>query len=81
MLMAFATWQLSDISMEMSNKTLYGILMIRGVAMGMVTMPAITVGMNTLPHHLVARGSALTNVMRQLERSARRSSRRCSPAA
>ncbi|MFN8483891.1 MAG: DHA2 family efflux MFS transporter permease subunit [Anaerolineae bacterium] len=66
MLMAFATWQLSDISMEMSNKTLYGILMIRGVAMGMVTMPAITVGMNTLPHHLVARGSALTNVMRQL---------------
>ncbi len=65
-LLAFATWRLSSISLEMSNTTMYGILMIRGVAMGLVTMPAMTVGMNTLPQRLVARGSALTNVMRQL---------------
>jgi DHA2 family multidrug resistance protein len=41
-------------------------LILRGSAMGLVLMPAITVAMNTLPGPLIAQGSSLTNVLRQL---------------
>ena len=38
----------------------------RGAAVGLVMMPAMTVAMSTLPGPLIARGSSLTNVLRQL---------------
>ena len=42
------------------------VLIMRGLSMGLVMMPAMTVAMNTLPPLLIARGSSLTNVLRQM---------------
>ncbi|WP_173917721.1 MDR family MFS transporter [Halobacillus sp. Marseille-Q1614] len=42
---------------------------IRGVGMGMGNMPATTSGMNSIPEHLVAQGSAMNNIIRQMSSS------------
>ncbi|MGP4108039.1 MDR family MFS transporter [Virgibacillus sp. L01] len=38
----------------------------RGAGLGMCNMPATTAGMNTIPDHQVAQGSAMNNVIRQI---------------
>lgn len=42
---------------------------IRGMGMGMSNMPATTTGMNAIPDHLVAQGSAMNNIIRQIASS------------
>lgn len=42
---------------------------IRGAGMGLCMMPVTTVGMNTVPPHLVGKASALSNVVRQVSAS------------
>ncbi|RWZ50117.1 DHA2 family efflux MFS transporter permease subunit [Halobacillus fulvus] len=42
---------------------------IRGIGMGMGNMPATTSGMNSIPEHLVAQGSAMNNIIRQISSS------------
>ncbi|PKM76900.1 MAG: MFS transporter [Firmicutes bacterium HGW-Firmicutes-15] len=44
-------------------------LTIRGAGMGLSMMPVTTVGMNTVPPHLIGRASALSNVIRQVASS------------
>ncbi len=66
LLMGYATWQLSFLDLSTSDSAIRSVFIIRGLAMGLVTMPAMTVAMNSLPPELVARGSSLTNVLRQL---------------
>jgi MFS family permease len=66
LLLAYATWQLRALDVTTSNMTIRGILVMRGVSMGFIMMPAMTVAMNSLPHHLISRGSSLSNVLRQL---------------
>ncbi|MCP3028818.1 MDR family MFS transporter [Halobacillus sp. A5] len=42
---------------------------VRGIGMGMGNMPATTSGMNSIPEHLVAQGSAMNNIIRQISSS------------
>ncbi|MFG6150383.1 MDR family MFS transporter [Halobacillus sp. B23F22_1] len=42
---------------------------VRGLGMGMGNMPATTSGMNAIPEHLVAQGSAMNNIIRQISSS------------
>lgn len=65
-LLAYATWQLSFLDVTTPDSAISAVFLMRGISMGLVTMPATTVAMNTLPTTLVARGSSLTNVLRQL---------------
>ncbi|UCZ53707.1 multidrug efflux MFS transporter [Bacillus shivajii] len=39
---------------------------IRGIGMGLSTMPATTTGMNAIPEKFISRGSAMNNVLRQM---------------
>ncbi|MBP1948282.1 MDR family MFS transporter [Virgibacillus litoralis] len=39
---------------------------VRGAGLGMCNMPATTAGMNAIPDHQVAQGSAMNNVIRQI---------------
>ena len=64
--LACGSWLLGGVDVTTPDSTLRGILIFRGVAMGLVMMPAMTVAMSALPPHLIARGSSLTNVLRQL---------------
>jgi EmrB/QacA subfamily drug resistance transporter len=64
--LAYGSWRLGALDVTTSDSALREILIIRGLAMGLVMMPAMTVAMSTLPPHLIARGSSLTNVLRQL---------------
>jgi EmrB/QacA subfamily drug resistance transporter len=61
-----ATWQLAGLSLETPDSTLRIILIIRGMGLGLAMMPSMTVAMNTLVGREVARGSSLTNVLRQV---------------
>ncbi|SDZ50861.1 drug resistance transporter, EmrB/QacA subfamily [Evansella caseinilytica] len=39
---------------------------VRGIGMGLSTMPATTAGMNAIPEKFISRGSAMNNVLRQM---------------
>jgi hypothetical protein len=41
----------------------------RAIGMGLVGMPLMTVGMNTIPKHLTAQGSAFSNLFRNIAAS------------
>jgi len=64
--LAYGSYQLGFIDVNSPDMWLREMLILRGLGMGLVMMPAMTVAMKTLPPHLVARGSSLTNVLRQL---------------
>ncbi len=66
LLMAYSTWKLSFLDLSTSDDAVREILIMRGLAMGLITMPAMTVAMNAIPPHLIARSSSLTNVLRQV---------------
>jgi EmrB/QacA subfamily drug resistance transporter len=66
LILAYTTYQLSFLDLVTDDSTIRTLLIARGAAMGLITMPAMTVAMNTLPNHLIARGSSLTNVLRQV---------------
>ena len=65
-LLAFGTWRLTALDLSTSNAYLTSTLVLRGMGMGLCMMPTMTVAMNTLTGPMVARGSSLTNVMRQV---------------
>ncbi|MCL5961739.1 MAG: DHA2 family efflux MFS transporter permease subunit [Chloroflexi bacterium] len=64
--MAYSTWRLAALNLATSDDELRLMLILRGAGMGLLMMPAMTAAMNTVPPHLVARASSLTNVLRQL---------------
>lgn len=66
LILAYSTYRLAFLDLTTDANTIRDLLIVRGLAMGLITMPAMTVAMNTLPSHLIARGSALTNVLRQV---------------
>ncbi|MCC6179605.1 MAG: DHA2 family efflux MFS transporter permease subunit [Chloroflexi bacterium] len=65
-LLAYATWLLTDLDLGTPDSTIRIILLLRGMAMGLMMMPTMTVSMDTIPPHQIPRASALSNVMRQL---------------
>jgi EmrB/QacA subfamily drug resistance transporter len=66
LLLAFATWLLTTLDIGTPNSTIRWILLLRGLAMGLMMMPVMTVSMDTIPPHQISRASALSNVLRQL---------------
>lgn len=66
LLLSFATWRLAVLDLNTPDSYLISTLVLRGMGMGLCMMPAMTVSMNTLSGRQVARGSALTNVTRQI---------------
>lgn len=65
-LLALTTWQMSALDLTTSDLTIKLWLAARGCAMGLVMMPSMTAGLNSVPMHLMSRASAMTNVMRQV---------------
>lgn len=68
-LLTWSTYELSQISMDTSSSVIMWLLVVRGIGMGLAMMPSTTAGMNTVPGPLVARASALSNVIRQIASS------------
>jgi DHA2 family multidrug resistance protein len=66
LLLAFATWRFSALDLNTSDTTIRTTLFLRGLAMGMVMMPVTATSMDAIPRHLIARATALQNVLRQL---------------
>ena len=67
LLLAFATWLLSDLDLGTSGQhDPLRPARCAASAMGLMFMPVMTVSMDTIPPHLISRASALSNVLRQL---------------
>ena len=62
----YATYQLHTLDLSTSNATLLKVLILRGMGLGMIAMPVITLALSLVPPAQVARASALINVLRQL---------------
>jgi EmrB/QacA subfamily drug resistance transporter len=67
--LALSTYELSQMTLETSTSTITWLLVLRGFGLGLAMMPAMTSGMNRVPMQLVARASALNNVVRQIASS------------
>jgi DHA2 family multidrug resistance protein len=65
-LLAYATWLLAAIDLVTPDDTIRLIMFLRGIAIGLLFMPLMTVAMDTIPPHELPRASALSNVLRQL---------------
>ncbi|MHB8986257.1 MAG: efflux MFS transporter permease [Eubacteriales bacterium] len=66
---AITTYQLHTISYDTSYSELQWLLVKRAFGLGMAIMPMSTAGMNTIPFFLVARATALNNLVRQISAS------------
>ena len=66
LLLAFATWLLTSLDVGTPDSAIRWVLLMRGLAMGLMMMPVTTVSMDTIPPHQISRASALSNVLRQL---------------
>lgn len=65
-LVAWGTWKLGAINLNTSNAGIIYYTSIRSLGMGLSFMPITAAGMNTVPENLIARASALNNVIRQI---------------
>ena len=54
------------LTLTTSIVTLFILMALRGIGMGLATMPATTAGMNTIPDQSISRGSAMNNVLKQM---------------
>lgn len=65
-LLAICTWQLTKLTLETSYITVVLVLALRGLGMGLSSMPSQTAGMNDIPQELVARATAINTTIRQV---------------
>ncbi|UTR13441.1 multidrug efflux MFS transporter [Salipaludibacillus sp. LMS25] len=65
-IVAIGTALLGFIGMETAIWVIFLLNGVRGIGMGLSTMPATTAGINAIPDKFVSRGSAMNNVMRQM---------------
>ncbi|GAB4266100.1 DHA2 family efflux MFS transporter permease subunit [Thermincola ferriacetica] len=66
LILMLSTYQLSRLTLDTNSHTVMWLMAVRGVGLGLAMMPITTAGMNSVPSHLVARASALQNVIRQV---------------
>ncbi|UBH13586.1 DHA2 family efflux MFS transporter permease subunit [Macrococcus armenti] len=66
LIMTYATWELTKLSMDTSYKTILGIYVLRSFGMSFIMMPIMTAGMNALPQTMIPHGNAISNTIRQL---------------
>jgi len=69
LVVGLGTLEIGHLTINAPFKLIIGILMVRGVGIGLSMMPATTAGMNTVPLAEVTRASALSNVIRQISAS------------
>lgn len=65
-IVAVGTAILGFIGMDTAIWVIFLLNALRGIGMGLSTMPATTSGMNAIPEKFVSRGSAMNNVLRQM---------------
>jgi EmrB/QacA subfamily drug resistance transporter len=66
LLLGLATWMLSGLDVNTSDDEIRAILFLRGAAIGMTMMPAITAWLASVPARETQAASALNNVLRQV---------------
>jgi EmrB/QacA subfamily drug resistance transporter len=66
LLLGYSTWLLVAIDPDTSDNFIRVVLLLRGVAIGLMFMPTMTVAMDAIPPIQIPRASALSNVLRQL---------------
>ncbi|UOB20966.1 DHA2 family efflux MFS transporter permease subunit [Macrococcus armenti] len=66
LIMTYATWELTKLSMDTPYKTILGIYVLRSFGMSFIMMPIMTAGMNALPQTMIPHGNAISNTIRQL---------------
>ncbi|SDM64044.1 drug resistance transporter, EmrB/QacA subfamily [Sediminibacillus halophilus] len=66
LLLAATTFALGNLQLSTPFWLILLINTVRGAGLGMSNMPATTAGMNAIPERLVAQGSAMNNVLRQI---------------
>lgn len=66
LIIGLSTMELHAISQQTPIGWIKGILVIRGIGIGLCMMPLSTAGMNTLPNHLIGRASSLSNLIRNV---------------
>jgi hypothetical protein len=66
---AYTTWELRRLNLDVSYHWLQMILVLRSAGMGLAMMPIGTAGMDALPPHLSGRGSSYNNLVRQISAS------------
>ncbi|MET3289406.1 UNVERIFIED_CONTAM: EmrB/QacA subfamily drug resistance transporter [Brevibacillus sp. OAP136] len=64
--MGVTTVELHNLAQDTPNHWLDVVLTIRGIGIGLCMMPLSTVGMNSVPKHMVGLASPLSNVIRQV---------------
>jgi EmrB/QacA subfamily drug resistance transporter len=65
-IVTIGTLPLGFLSIETSLVFIFIWMAVRGIGMGLSSMPSTTTGMNAIPSHLISRGSAMNNVIRQM---------------
>ncbi|ARK28641.1 MDR family MFS transporter [Halalkalibacter krulwichiae] len=65
-IVTIGTFPLGFLTVESSLAIVFVWMAIRGIGMGLSGMPSTTTGMNAIPNHLISRGSAVNNVVRQM---------------
>ncbi|KGX85069.1 MDR family MFS transporter [Pontibacillus litoralis] len=68
-ILALSTTGLGLVGLSTTYWVILLLNVVRGIGLGMSNMPATTAGMNSIPEHLVAQGSAMNNVLRQITAS------------
>lgn len=66
MVLGISTLLLGFNTMNASLWFIVILMLVRGIGLGLSNMPATTAGMNSIPDQLVAQGSAMNNVLRQI---------------
>jgi len=65
-IVAVGTLLLGFIGIDTAIWVIFVLNAVRGIGMGLSTMPATTSGMNSIPEKFISRGSAMNNVLRQM---------------
>lgn len=68
-IMAIATYWLASINLETSMAKISLLLIFRSLGLGLSMMTASTEGMNSVPHHLISRATAINSTVRQIASS------------
>ena len=68
-LSSLATVALGFVDAHTSLVSIFAVMMIRGVGLGLSYIPVTTAGLNSVPEHLVTQGSAMNNILRRISAS------------
>ncbi|PKM42669.1 MAG: MFS transporter [Firmicutes bacterium HGW-Firmicutes-8] len=64
--LSFGTYKFFFMDLNTPDSYIMGLLILLGIGMGLGMMPAIIVGLNTVPERLTNQGSSLLNMLRQV---------------